>query len=115
MQSIENFELSIGDVSAAIRCLKSNASPGPEPPDGIGAYILNNCVDSISVIISLSLQILWRKSLDNGIVPDIFKNAHITPIYKNGSRRLPENYRPISLTSNVIKVFEKIIKELKTI
>ena len=107
LQTIEDFDFGVGDVSAAIECLKSNTSPGP---DGIGPYILSCCVNSIS----LPLHILWRKSLDSGTVPDIFKNAHITPIYKSGSRRLPENYRPISLTSSVIKVFEKIVKDRLT-
>ena len=37
--------------------------------------------------------------------------AYITPIHKGGSRRKPGNYRPVSLTSHIMKVFEKIIKK----
>ena len=33
------------------------------------------------------------------------------PIYKTGSKQDPKNYRPISLTSQVCEVFERIIKE----
>ena len=37
--------------------------------------------------------------------------AYVTPIHKGGSRQKPENYRPISITSHVIKVFERVIKK----
>ena len=34
----------------------------------------------------------------------------MTALYKNGDRRLPSNYRPVSLTSVVCKMLERIIK-----
>ena len=37
------------------------------------------------------------------------KQAIITPIYKGGSRNLPKNYRPVALTSHLIKILEKIL------
>ena len=36
--------------------------------------------------------------------------AHITPIHKGGSRSEPANFRPISLTSHVIKTFERVMR-----
>merc|ERR1712121_189958 len=51
-----------------------------------------------------------RKSIDEGKIPDIFKLAYFTPIHKGGSRQKPEQYRPVSLTSHVMKVFERVIK-----
>ena len=44
-----------------------------------------------------------------GIFPTALKTAKIIPIYKKGERDDLINYRPISLLSNVSKVFEKII------
>ena len=39
------------------------------------------------------------------------KASLISPIRKAGSRALPKNYRPVSLTSHIIKVFERILKK----
>ena len=41
--------------------------------------------------------------------PDALKKAEIVPIYKSGDKHNATNYRPISLISNIGKVFEKII------
>ena len=40
---------------------------------------------------------------------DICKLAQVIPIFKNDSRLLCNNYRPISLFSNMCKIFEKAI------
>ena len=55
---------------------------------------------------------IFQKSVQEGIVPDDWKRANITPIFKKGSKSAVENYvyRPISLTSCVCKVLETIIK-----
>ena len=34
----------------------------------------------------------------------------ITPIHKGGDRKVPKNYRPVALTSHLIKTFEKILR-----
>ncbi len=104
-KKMEDFSFTREDIIEAIKSLPSAASPGP---DGIGSEILKRCQTSISI----PLYILWRKSLDEGEIPSILKEANVSPIYKSkGARKNPENYRPISLTSNVIKIFEKIVKK----
>ena len=52
-----------------------------------------------------------RKSLDESIIPDTYKLANITPIHKGGSKTKPEQYRPVSLTSHIMKVFERVLKK----
>lgn len=48
------------------------------------------------------------------IIPGIFKRAKITPVFKNGSKILPNNYRPIALISSLSKIIEKLVnKRLK--
>ena len=58
-----------------------------------------------------SLTEIFKKSLQEGTVPNDWKLANITPLHKNGSRSSPENYRPISLTSVVSKIMEKLVRD----
>jgi hypothetical protein len=43
------------------------------------------------------------------VFPSDWKIAHVIPLFKNGDKSLPSNYRPISLLSCVSKVLEKIM------
>ena len=54
---------------------------------------------------------MLRRSLDEGFIPEIFKMAYISPIHKGGSKQDPERYRPVSLTSHIAKVFERVVKK----
>ena len=47
--------------------------------------------------------------MDCGIVPQKMKLSKVVPIFKGGDKGDPSNYRPISLTSHISKVFEKIV------
>ena len=58
---------------------------------------------------SIPLGLFYKNTLDTGLIPRKLKCAQITPIYKGGSRAEASNYRPIALTSHVIKVLEKIV------
>ena len=75
-------------------------------PDGIDGHVLKNCSSSLS----LPLSILFTISYNSGIIPQEWKNANVVPIHKKKEKADVENYRPISLTSLVMKVFEKCIR-----
>ena len=52
-----------------------------------------------------------KKSLKDADIPQIWKEVLITPIYKGkGDKTDPAQYRPISLTSQIIKLLERIIR-----
>ena len=51
---------------------------------------------------------IFRKSLDTGVVPKLWRQANVVPIFKKGDKAKSSNYRPISL-SVVGKMLEAII------
>ena len=53
---------------------------------------------------------LFSQSLECGALPQLWKKATVIPIFKNGARHSPSNYRPISLTSIPCKIMERLVK-----
>ena len=48
-------------------------------------------------------------SLEEGIVPLEWKEANIIPLFKKQMRNKSDNYRPVSLTSVICKLSERLI------
>ena len=55
----------------------------------------------------LPLKLIFDKTMKDHKLPNSWKSAEIRPIFKKGSKTIAGNYRPVSLTSVVCKVFEK--------
>ena len=90
------------DTLAAIQTIRTTAAPGP---DEFPAILLKNCDSELAK----PLQILYSSSFHTGVIPELLKRGKITPIYKKGLRAEPSNYRPVALTSHIVKIMEKII------
>ena len=58
---------------------------------------------------SRPLSIIVNKSLQEGVFPQSLKNALVCAIYKKNEKTSCANYRPISLLSNIGKIFEKVM------
>ena len=61
--------------------------------------------------IKIPLAVVFNLSLKYGVVPFERKAANIIPLFKKGSRNKSENYRPVSLTSVISKLLERLIKD----
>ena len=82
--------------------------PWSSAPDGeIPAKILKDCRTALCV----PLVLLWKRSFATGHIPEAFKQQFVAPIYKKDSKADPANYRPVSLTSHIIKIFERVIRK----
>ena len=62
-----------------------------------------------SPILSPLLSRLFNSCIDNGDYPNILKTACVTPVFKVGDPKDPCNYRPISVLTDINKVYEELL------
>ena len=75
-------------------------------PDGIPGVFYRK----LAGVLALPLTIMFQQSIHLGEMLDIWRIAHIIPIYKGkGDRSCASSYRPISLTDVVSKLLERLV------
>lgn len=79
--------------------------------DKIPAIFIVRCAD----VLVIPITILYNRSFREGIVPVIWKQAHIVPIHKKGLKTNIENYRPISILNTFSKLQEKTYTNIFTL
>ncbi len=87
--------------------LKEMREDKSEGPDRKSPRVLK----PLAEVLYKPLTIIFRESVERGVVPREWKIAWITVIYKQGKKYLAGNYRPVSLTSILSKMLEKIIRD----
>jgi hypothetical protein len=103
-QALEDFNVDEEEVKKLLKDLKTNKAAGP---DEISPLVLSRAAD----VLAYPFAQLFRLSLDSGEVPRDWKNATVTPIFKKGSRLVPSNYRPVSLTCIACKLMESLVRK----
>ena len=88
-------------VLNAINRLEREKASGPN-------MVTITLVKDAAISIAYPLMVIYNASLINGIFPDVWKLARVTPIYKSGPKTDTNNYRPIS----VISVFSRMLERL---
>ena len=63
-------------------------------------------------VIAEPLSIIFERSWRTGEVPEDWRKANVTPIFKKGKKEDPGNYRLLSLTSILGKVMEQLILDV---
>ena len=101
-KSVSNNQCSPAEIFDIIKDFAISKASGPH---SIPTKLLKI---SAPIIVPI-LTKLTNKSLNQGIFPRILKFANVCPIFKKGDFNKCENYRPISLLSNLGKILEKIM------
>ena len=97
---------SITVSSAGVAQLPSDIKPfKASGPDETPASLLKE----IAFQIAPSLAMIFQASLNQCKLAADWKVAHMVPVFKNGDKSSPHNYRPISLTCLCCKILEHIV------
>ncbi len=90
------------DVSKVFRRQKIRKAKGP---DGVSPACLKACAVQLSSIFTL----IFNRSLELCEVPSCFKRSTIIPVPKKPKITWLNDYRPVALTSVVMKSFERLV------
>jgi hypothetical protein len=96
--------VSVEQMSKALQKLKVDKSPGP---DQIHPKILKELCNELAY----PFKVLFDKTMIEGKIPKDWKEAEVRPLFKKGDKSAAGNYRPVSLTSVVCKLFEGFIRD----
>eukprot|EP01064_Diplonema_japonicum_P031649 TRINITY_DN5720_c2_g2_i3.p1 TRINITY_DN5720_c2_g2~~TRINITY_DN5720_c2_g2_i3.p1 ORF type:complete len:659 (+),score=146.06 TRINITY_DN5720_c2_g2_i3:2197-4173(+) len=93
------------ELDSVLRRLKKGKAPGPD-----GIY--NEMLKYLGPVAREVQLLLYNSSLQTGVVPAEWRRSSIIPLMKKGKDQSePASYRPIALTSNIVKTLERIVKD----
>ncbi len=104
-QRSENHVITVSEdkVRRALKGVNIRKAAGP---DGITGRVLRSCADQLAGLFTS----IFNESLATSVVPTSFKKSIIIPVPKNNKPSCLNDYRPVALTSIVMKVFERLVK-----
>ena len=98
------IKVEVEEIEKYLRDLDCRKATGP---DEVSGWVLKECREHLVV----PIHHIIASSISTGEVPEEWKRANIVPLFKSGCKEDPLNYRPVSLTSIVCKICEKVIKD----
>lgn len=102
--SLINVDFNPEELTKKLKALNPSKSPGL---DNLHPRVLGEVAD----VIATPLAHLFKKSFESGQLPEDWKEALVTPIFKKGSKSDPANYRPVSLTPVLCKIMESFVRD----
>ncbi|KAL5247270.1 hypothetical protein ACHWQZ_G019213 [Mnemiopsis leidyi] len=102
---LNDIDISFDKVKHELETLNCFKSYGP---DNIHPKLLQSLADDSSFVDAVVE--LFRECTDSGKLPEIWKSANLSALFKSGSKTDPLNYRPVSLTCILCKIYEKILR-----
>ncbi|KAL5258599.1 hypothetical protein ACHWQZ_G009170 [Mnemiopsis leidyi] len=103
---IDDMVLRSSDVKKQLLKLNIFKSSGP---DGVHPKLLKSLAHDDKFVEAVTQ--LFVKCSETGTLPDIWKSASVVALFKKGTKSDPLNYRPVSLTCILCKVYEKLVRE----
>ncbi|MCG7866607.1 MAG: reverse transcriptase family protein, partial [Candidatus Thiodiazotropha taylori] len=100
--SMDHITCTVEGTTKLLKKINPNKACGP---DSIPARILKELADELAPL----LTAIFNKCLEEGEVPEDWRRANVTAIFKKGEKYEPSNYRPVSLTSLCCKLQEHIL------
>ena len=92
--SLQYVDFSTKKIKEKLKNVRSFSAPGPD-------MLYSNVLKELAEELSFPLWALFNQCMHEGYVPEDWRRANVTPIYKKGPKTDPCNYRPVSLTSIV--------------
>lgn len=103
IKNMKTEEINIEDIREAIQKLKLGKAPGH---DNITTDMIKALPDkAIEELVEIMNEIM------QDVAPEDWTTGIITPIYKKGDSKKCQNYRGITLTSTVAKVYARILEK----
>ena len=99
---VASCSLQEDDVRKAFQGMKANKAQGP---DGISPRLLKSCAQELSLVFTP----LFNRSLQECKVPKLWKTSIIVPVAKKPTAKELNDYRPVALTSCVMKSMERLV------
>ncbi|XP_029986201.1 microtubule-associated protein tau-like [Sphaeramia orbicularis] len=100
-----HFTIELSDVTKVFSSVKRNQSQGPDSSSG---GLIKSCADELSPV----FQIIFNQSLQTQHVPTPWKDAVVVPVPKSSRPKTLNDFRPVALTSVVLKVCEKLVQSV---
>ena len=97
-----NIDFSQDEIIKAISQLKTNKSGGPD-------QLINEFLIHGKHTFTPTLCNLFNKVYETGHFPETWSEGYVIPLHKKGSINDVENYRGITLLSNVGKLFKRVL------
>ena len=101
----DSVDITEEDVLSQLKKLNIYKSMGP---DDVHPKLLKSLSDDPSFVRSLTL--LYQKCAEECVIPNMWKTANVIALHKKGSKKQALNYRPVSLTCILCKVYEQFIR-----
>ena len=105
--TFEFKEVDCQDVREACMSLRNTSALGT---DKIPTILIKRLSSELAPYLAYPVNMIFR----TGIFPERWRQGLITPIHKSGSRKEKTNFRPITITCALSKVWERIVNNQVT-